>query len=270
MYFGMPTLVELPDLSSTVAEAAARGLDFVEINMSFPQYLPDRLDINRCCALSEKNGVFYTIHADESLNPFDFNPAVSDCYFSVMRETLRVAKAIGARVVNLHLQKGIYVTLPDRVILLCDVYREEYLSRVRKFVALCEEEIGDAPVRIAIENVDSNPFTAAQIAAFPIFFSSPVFALTLDTGHACCLDEKDAPVFARYPDKLIHMHLHDSDGRHAHLPLGRGRIALGEKLALLPRDATCLIEVKTVEGLAESLRYAAEHRLFRLNEGGKI
>lgn len=265
MFFGMPTLVELPDLAATVREAAAQGLDFVEINMSFPQYTAARLNADEARALAEKYGIFYTIHADEALNPFDFNPKVAQCYFGVMRDTIRTARAIGAKIVNLHLQKGVYVTLPDQVVLLTDVYRDEYLANVRAFVSMCEEEIGGSGVRVAIENVDSNPFTEAQIAAFPIFFASPVFALTLDTGHEHCLGGKDAFAYREYPDRLVHMHLHDSDGRHAHLPLGRGSVPLAEKLSLLPENATCLIEVKTVAGLTESLAYAASHRLFTLN-----
>ena len=126
MKFGMPTLVECRDIYECRDAAKKYGLDFIEINMSFPQYQPHTLSADALVEITENDGVFYTIHADEMLNPFDFNPQVSECYFGVMRDTIRFAKAIGAPVINMHLLKGVYVTLPGEVILLSDVYFDEY------------------------------------------------------------------------------------------------------------------------------------------------
>ena len=172
-----------------------------------------------------------------------------------MRKHIRLALSIGAPVINMHLMKGVYVTLPGKVILLNDVYREQYLERVGEFIRLCEDEIGDKNLKIAIENVDSNPFTESQREALKLFMASPVFFLTLDTGHDECLGGKDRDIFERYSDRLIHLHLHDSDGKSAHLPLGSGRVDIYEKISLLPADKTVLLEVKTVEGLKESIKY---------------
>ena len=158
MKFGMPTLVECNGIDECVKVAKENGLDFIEINMSFPEYQTASLDIGHLKDVMTSTGLFFTIHADEQLNPFDFNKEVSDCYFSVMRKTILFARELGIPVINMHLLKGVYVTLPERVILLSDVYREAYLTRVREFIAMCEEAIGESPVRIAIENVDSNPF----------------------------------------------------------------------------------------------------------------
>ncbi|MBO7304442.1 MAG: sugar phosphate isomerase/epimerase [Clostridia bacterium] len=255
MKFGMPALVECKDIVECVRVAHENSLDFVEINMSFPQYIPENSDAELYRTLTRETGVFYTIHADEQLNPFDFNPAVSKTYFKVMADCIDFAKKIGAPVINMHLIKGVYVTLPGKVILLTDVYRENYLERVREFIAMCEREIGDAPLKIAIENVDSNPFTESQLVALEYFMKSPAFALTLDVGHDDCMGGKDRGVFQKHPDKLYHMHLHDSDGAHPHLPLGEGKIDIAEKIAMLSESSTCLVEVKTVAGLKTSVEY---------------
>ncbi|MBR2343181.1 MAG: sugar phosphate isomerase/epimerase [Clostridia bacterium] len=254
MKLGMPTLVECRDIYECVAVAQRNRLDFVEINMSFPQYQPSSLDVAALRELKERSGVFYTVHADEGLNPFDFNPRVSECYFEVMRDTVRFALALDIPIINMHLLRGIYVTLPDRVVLLNDIYSDEYLSAVRRFIDMCESEIGSSALKICIENVDTNPFTEAQLLALDMLMASPVFALTLDTGHMECLGQRDMPVFQKYPDRLLHMHLHDSDGKHAHLALGDGRIDPSEKMRLL-RGETCLIEVKTISGLEKSMEY---------------
>ena len=58
------------------------------------------------------------------------------------------------------------------------------------------------------------------------------------------------------------MHLHDSDGKHAHLPLGEGRVNIKNQLDLLGENKTCLIEVKTVDGLKKSIKYLETRGLF--------
>ena len=262
MKFGLPTLVECKDIDECAELAERLGLDFIEINMSFPQYQVAALDIEHLKRLSEERGVFYTIHADEQMNPFDFNADVSRCYFGIMKEYIAFAKELRIPVINMHLLKGVYVTLPGEVILLTDVYRDSYIERVKEFIAMCEEEIGDAPLKIAIENVDANPFTTSQHEALKYFMNSPVFALTLDIGHDTCLDHTDRAVFSKYPDKLVHLHLHDSNGKSAHLPLGTAAVNVGETLSLLKCGDTCLVEVKTINGLYKSVDYLKSQELF--------
>ena len=263
MKFGMPTLVECRDIFECRDVAKKNGLDFIEINMSFPQYLPSALDAEKLLEITEKDGITYTIHADEMLNPFDFNDKVSECYFDVMRDTIRFAKKVNIPVINMHLLKGVYVTLPGKVILLSDVYFENYKEKVGQFIKMCEEEIGDAPLKVAIENVDSNPFTESQLKVLPMFLSSPVFGLTLDTGHELCLNFVDSQVFEEYPAKLIHMHLHDAVGKSAHLPYGDGEVKVAEKLSMLKNGDTCLIEVKTIAGLEQSVKYLKEKGIMK-------
>ena len=259
MKFGMPALVECADIYECVKLCSECGIDFVEMNSSFPQYIPEKLDVDRLNELKEKTGVFYTMHADEQMNPFDFNPSVSECYFGEMRKLIRFALAVGMPIINLHLLKGVYVTLPEKVILLTDVYKDEYMSQVKRFIQMCEDEIGNSPLKISIENVDTNPFTSSQLEALELFMKSPVFSLTLDVGHEMCLGYKDSFVFKEYPEKLMHMHLHDCDGKKPHLALGDGIMNIDEKLAMLSDNATCVIEVKTIAGLRKSVEYLKTH-----------
>lgn len=263
MKYGMPTLVECEDLEHCARVASQFSFDFIEINMSFPQYQPTRLSIDKAMSIAKKYGVFYTIHADEMLNPFDFNPVVRNAYWEVMRETIAFAKALSVPVINMHLQKGVYVTLSDRVILLTDVYSNQYIEMVKEFIAMCEQEIGDSPLTVAIENIDSNVFTKSQLEAMPLFMNSKAFALTFDTGHDICLDGKDKHVFEKYPKKLIHMHLHDcSSDKHPHLALGSGILDVAGSIAKLSENGTCLVEVKTIAGLEESVKFLKKNKLF--------
>jgi sugar phosphate isomerase/epimerase len=179
-----------------------------------------------------------------------------------MKECIGMAKALNIPVINMHLLKGVYVTLPGKVILLSDVYLEKYLDNVRSFISMCEEEIGKSDLMICIENVDSNPFTSSQVRALELFMSSPVFALTLDVGHMECLSGKDSYIFEKYADKLYHMHLHDSDGKSCHLALGDGRVDILSKIEKL-KGNTCLVEVKTLDGLGASTKYLQKHGLMK-------
>jgi sugar phosphate isomerase/epimerase len=264
MKFGMPTLVECDRIKDCIDVALENGLDFIEINLSFPVYqgLTEE-EISAMKRLVCENKLFFTIHADEQLNPFDFNKTVSDCYFSVMRDTIRLAKELKIPVINMHLLKGVYVTLPGKVILLTDVYKEEYIQRVKEFIAFCETEIGESDIKIAIENVDSNAFTSSQLTALEFFMKSDKFGLTLDVGHEMCLNNADTHVFEEHPGKLVHMHLHDSNGKSAHLPVGSANVPISEKLSLLDDNSTCLIEVKTIAGLKESISYLKNENLFK-------
>ena len=262
MKFGMPTLVECKDVFECRDVAKKYRLDFIELNMSFPQYQPSTLSLSRLRQMMEEDKIFFTIHADEMLNPFDFNSKVAECYFDVMRDTIRFAKALDIPVINMHLLKGVYVTLPGKVILLSDVYFDNYKEKVEQFIQMCENEIGDSNLKIAIENVDSNPFTDSQLRVMELFMSSPVFALTLDTGHEFCLSYADSHVYDKYPDKLVHMHLHDAKGKSAHLPLGSAEVSVKDKMAMLKHGETCLIEVKTIAGLEESVAYLKSNNLF--------
>ncbi len=254
MKYGMPTLVECKDIYDCARVARENNLNFIEINMSFPQYQTDSLDTRELARIARENSLFYTIHADEQMNPFDFNKNVSACYFEEMRKCIQFAKALDIPVINMHLLKGVYVTLPGKVILLCDVYRDEYIKRVREFISMCEAEIGTSNLKIAIENVDSNPFTESQLSALELFMNSRVFGLTLDVGHEICLGNKDSHVFSKYSNKLCHLHLHDSDGKSCHLALGTGALDIKEKINVFGRE-NCLIEVKTIAGLKESCEY---------------
>ena len=54
MKFGMPTLVECDGILDCVKVAEECGLDFIEINMSFPEYLPSRLDAEELIKITKE------------------------------------------------------------------------------------------------------------------------------------------------------------------------------------------------------------------------
>ena len=55
--YGMPTLVECKDIDDCAALCHRLGLNFIEINQSFPQYQPASMDLNHLKELKERYGM---------------------------------------------------------------------------------------------------------------------------------------------------------------------------------------------------------------------
>lgn len=254
MNYGMPTLIELPEMEDCAALCRELGLQFVEFSMSLPQYQPGRLDERKLARVMQDYGIFYTIHLDENMNVADFNPYVVEGYFRTVRETIGLAKRLGIPVLNMHLTPGVFFTLPEKKVYLFDEYREEYLRGIRAFRELCADAIGDAPIRVCVENYTG--FTEFHRAALDVLLESPVFGLTLDVGHNHCTDYGDEPVILQYENRLKHMHIHDVAGNKDHQALGTGEVALETYFRLGQRhDVTMLLETKTIQGLKDSVRW---------------
>lgn len=254
MDYGMPTLIELPEIEDCARLCRELGLQFVELSMSLPQYQPGRLDGERLAEIMEKYGIFYTIHLDETMNVADFNPYVVEGYFRTVRETISLAKKLGIPVLNMHLSTGVFFTLPERKVYLFDKYRQEYLRGIRNFRELCTEAVGNANIHICVENYTG--FPDFQEEALEVLLESPVFGLTLDVGHNHRTNYVDEPVILQYENRLRHMHIHDVAGQKDHQPLGTGEVELQRYFRLGQRhDVTMLLETKTIQGLKDSVQW---------------
>ncbi len=156
--YGMPTLIETSTLEECAKLCAESGLDFIELNMNMPQYQLDKIDVEYFKSVANKYCIHYTIHLDENLNISDFNPYVAKAYIKTVADTIKIAKQLGVRVVNMHMAKGVYFTLPDRKVYLFSEYKEQYLKSIIAFRNMCENAIGDADIKICIENCDGFPY----------------------------------------------------------------------------------------------------------------
>lgn len=261
MDFGMPTLVECPDLEACCALGKELGLQFVEFNMSFPQYQLESVTAATLRRLRERYGLYFTVHMDEQMNPFDFNRRIAEAYTEEMLDVIALAREAGIPRLNLHLMRGVYVTLPGKRIYLYDVYRDEYLKNVRAFAERCEKALDGSDTLICMENVDEG-LDGFHRAAARRLFEYPHFALTLDVGHARMTGDKDIPFYDEHEDRLRHMHLHNA-AAGPHMPLDEGSIDIQACLRRAERSgSTVVVEVKTIEGLRRSCEWLrAQDRL---------
>ena len=276
MQFGMPTLIENRTLRENAELCARLGLQFIELNMNFPEYQIDSLEQTDALIRSaEQAEIYYTVHLDECLNIADFNPLVTDAYLETVRRAIRVAEKLlplrdryGDRrqplTLNMHMNHGIHMTLPDRKEQMFDRNFDAYMASFARFRSLCEDWIADSDIRIVVENTDG--FFGYEKQAIEYLLQSPVFGLTWDIGHSKEVGERDVSFITAHQDRLIHFHIHDGSERPpaSHLALGDGEIDLAARLTLAAdRRARCVLETKTVDALTRSVEWLKRNGLFR-------
>ena len=277
--YGMPTLIENRTLEDNVSLCQRLGLRFIELNMNFPEYQVNCLEqTDTMLRMAEHAGIYYTIHLDENLNIADFNHLVSGAYLETVRRSIEVTKKLlclrerygdssQSLTLNMHMNHGIFITLPDRKVQMYDRDFETYMKSFATFRSLCEEWIGDSDVMITVENTDG--FREYEKKAIEYLLESPKFGLTWDIGHSKATGEKDVPFILEHEEHLIHFHIHDGSELPPknHLALGDGEIDLPDRLALAQsRNARCVLETKTIEALKQSVRWLQEKDWWEEND----
>lgn len=255
---GAPTLIQLPSPEDSLSLCRELGLDFFEINMSFPQYQPECMDVEKLLSLKDKYGVFYTMHMDENLDPCAVNTRIGQVYTDTMLRAVALAKVLGVPTLNMHTQRGIKVTLPDRVTYIYAENEELYLQRLRDFRDAVTDAVGDSGIKIAVENTDGYtlPFLRHGVDEL---LKSPAFMLTFDIGHDNAIGHVDEPFILERGDRLVHMHVHDGTGTQVHMALGDGSMDIPRYIRLAEEHGCrAVLETKTVEALRKSVHYLKE------------
>lgn len=254
MDLGMPTLIGCKTTEECAALCHDLKLQFVELNMNLPQYQPGRTDAAQLRALTQRYGIYYTIHLDENLNPGDFNPYVAEAWRRTALEAIQLAEAIGAPVLNMHLARGVYFTLPAEKVFLFQKYKQPYLQAMEAFRDACTPAAQKSGVCISIEN--SSGYTDFQMEALDLLLQSPAFGLTFDIGHNHAIGGADEPAILARKARLGHFHMHDAAGQRDHLALGDGEIDLPAYFTLAGQcNARAVVEVKTPEALQKSVAW---------------
>lgn len=253
--FGMPTLMEIREIESTVSLCGDLGLSFVELNTNFPMHQPHLLDADRLNQLAQQHQIFYTIHLNDEMAVAEFNPNVSNGYRQMVLEVIGFAKKIGVKTLNMHMCDGGKYTMPDKVVRFYDAYRKEYLGEMAAFRDMCASAIGDSGICICMENTSG--FHDYQLAALELLLQSPCFGLTMDIGHNFCAGMVDEPWLMEHKNRLRHMHMHDAKApNNDHLALGEGELDLEKFVSLADAcDCTVVLETKTIDGLKNSVQW---------------
>ena len=214
-------------------------------------------------------GIYFTIHIDENFNFADFNSYVKEAYYQTMKSVIENAKKIHCPILNMHINHGIYFTLPTEKVFLFKKYNQNYMKDVLEFSSLCQNEIennveneNQILPKVVIENTDG--WKDFEKVAINKFLENSNFGLTLDIGHSESIGNIDEEFILENKNKLFHFHIHDgtlpdektkSYGKN-HLTLGTGKINLEERLNLAKEcNGRCVIETKTVDSLIKSVEW---------------
>ena len=254
MDFGMPTLIGCASPQESAALCRRLGLSFIELNMNLPEYQPDRLEE---VLKNRPDDIYYTLHLDENLNPFDFNAAVADAWRDTALKTASLARKYGVPVLNMHIPRGAYFTLPGRKAYLYDEYWPEVERKISGFRDALAEAAGD--VHICLENTIFSGF-AHLPDTLELLLEAPCFGLTYDCGHDHTDICRALPFYQRHANRLLHFHMHDYNGRTAHLPLGDGEMDI-DRMLCMAAGCRVVLEVKDVPGLFASVERIAERNL---------
>lgn len=272
LHFGMPTLIELNSLKENIELCKKLKLNFIELNMNIPLFsvlgIEDENNFELKKIIEELNfyqkefGIYFTIHLDENFNFADSNIYIKNAYLKTLKAVIKNSKKINCPIINMHLNKGIYFTLPTEKVFLFEKYKEEFNNSLEEFIKFCNCEISDSNIFISIENTDG--WTDFEKKSIKKILMNKNFSLTFDIGHSQAIGNIDQNFILKNKSKLKHFHIHDGTlpnvarkqfGKN-HLQLGTGNINLKEKIYLAKEtNSRCVIETKTVESLVESVKW---------------
>ena len=245
----MPTLIELETPEANIEFCRELGLGLLEINMNLPYFQLEGLR-----NLRVENDIRYSLHLPEELNVWDFNDRIGGAYLDTVCETIEIAKEKGIKILNMHMNPGVYFTLPESRVFLFEQNFQHYISKTEAFAREMASLLKNTGIRIFIENTGINDL-AFITAAVESLLMYDCFALTWDVGHDYSSGNKDLGFLKENKDRICHLHLHDAIGERNHLSLGEGDINIEEIFSLASGCESIILETKTAEALKISVDY---------------
>ena len=203
--------------------------------------------------LAKENNTFFTLHLPEGLDLGHFIEPVRQGYLDYMKNTLIWAAEAGISVLNMHMNQGIYFTLPDEKVYLYDKFTDLYRRRFFQSIDIIAPLIEDKNLIMCVENtgIFDNVFISSLLDEL---LSTYPFKLTWDTGHDASANYGDRAFIMAHQSSIKHFHLHDARGTSNHLPLFTGEIAFDEYFEIAKQyKCTCVIETKTKQALKASV-----------------
>ena len=253
--YGMPTLVELPDVAANVALCRRLGLAFVELNLDLPACQPEALAADDVRRWRERDGVDFTVHLPGRLDLAAFQGDVRRGHIASATAAIDWAGRAGITRLTMHLDAGVYFTLPDEKVWLYARHREAFTENLLTAMDVLVGRVERMSGRLLIEN--DSAWTMGYIGAAVdglLARHGPSLGLTWDVGHDAAAGYAHTPRLTAHLDRIAHMHLHDVNDGGSHQALFTGAVDIEAHLrAARERGWTVVIETKTVESLTASV-----------------
>jgi len=255
--FGMPALIGFEDIRSNLELCRELGLDFLELNMNLPYSFPENVNF-RDLRTAAKEGMRFSMHLHDELDLGSLHSSVRNGHLARCEEALRWGAKNNVFLLNLHLNPGVYFTLPDRKIWVYERYLEEHLESLNASFDRLSSMAEGLGIRICLENTGHFSLPFMRKAAGSLLEFSPI-GLCWDIGHDARSGWKEEDFMLSNLDKVWHMHFHDFDGKSDHQLPFTGNIDCPRFLGLAEeREMSVLIEVKTEGALREAVKAMRE------------
>ncbi len=216
--------------------AAENGFDFIDLTLEGPAAGVEMLDRAAMAAVLSETGLGIVGHTAWYL-PFG-SPVkeVRAGAVAAVEATFETFVALGAALVNVHVDKGINAF----------AYDDTLRWNAESFAELAERAKGYG-LTIIVENVVNNFNTAKAFRT--LLGAHPDLRFHLDIAHANVRGEKTADFLKAHAAKLVHVHISDNKRvNDDHLPIGVGTIDWPQEIGLLKGsgyDGTITLEVFT-------------------------
>jgi len=238
----MPALIEYSSLEENVALCLDLGFDFIELNMNMPYSFPENLPAKKVREVAETHGIEFTMHAHDEVDLASFHDPVRKGHVQRCAQALDWCAESGAKLLNVHINRGVYFTLPDHQAWIYDQYRDRFKETLVESMAYLIDRGRSNGVMVCTEN--SSNFQLPFVSdALDELSKLDGFKITWDTGHDAKVKYAERPVLMRHRDRIAHMHLHDYDGKSDHQVLMTGEIDIAGMLNFAKeRNSRVLIE----------------------------
>lgn len=224
------------DVMEEARWAAQHGFDFLDLTIEGPRADLGQFDPAALRALLDEAGLGVVGHTAWFL---PFSSPVERVRRAAVEEAaaaLPTFAAVGARLVNVHISRGVASFGPAQML---EANRASFAE-----LAARAEPLG---IQIIVEHPPEPRVSVEDICA--IMDADPRLGFHLDVGHAHVGGSRLAPLLAALGPRLAHVHLSDNKGRtDDHLPLGSGRVDWPEAVRLIKAagyDGTFTLEVFT-------------------------
>ena len=249
--FGMPTLIGKRSILGNVFLCKELGLDFIELNMNLPYCMPNSNTSYELLKIRKEYGIEFTLHFPEDIDFGCFYEEIRQANIRLFKNIATWGAEFGVKKINIHLNPGIYFTLPDEKIFVYEKNSELFMENLIDSLSQVVQIAKPLGILVCIENMQIKGFVEET---FKKLASVPDVYFTWDVGHDAMWGYKIEKIYTKYPHKVKHMHLHDYNGKSDHQPLFTGEISLEERLKFAyENDLTVVIETKTQAALKQSL-----------------
>ncbi len=221
------------DILKEIEWIGKNKFDFVEFFLEEDEATPESINVAAVNKLLKKYGLGSIAHTAWYLPIGSPVKQLRRCAVNEIIRYFPLAKAIGARHITVHSQWAPHLFSKHEGVLF-------QVDSLKKLVHAAKKY----GLGILYEPTDSVK-DSVDVAA-EIFDNVPGLFLNLDIGHANLHGRKPDVFIRKFHDRIMHVHLHDNNGREdLHLPLGAGIVDVEGSIKLLKKfyDGTITLEV---------------------------